>query len=551
MKKRTRLGLFMMMAGVLLSVSLPANAVGFMVNPMSIDLAPQPGTEVVQKIILRNTQKEASQFIDVKLMELTQDANGTWRALDPTSDPIPESVRSCREWISFDIVSAKVPPLQTAEVALNFTVPRGARGTYAAAFIAQTRPKPDAQGLGVIIRFLIPIIIEIQGRSVRLEADLIDTGIAYREALKDKPGSTLLSMTVSNTGQTLVRFKGEARLYHFTAGNWRRVCSTTFAERRVLPGHTINRSSDLERRLPSGKYKSVTAMHVGGRRYKPITKEIDFIGDPTVGAVPVDVAISVDPPQLEIQGVPGARRSAYLTLENPTETPVEVRCSVSQPEALSGVMMGDTTGDDFSCHTWTAINPPLFMLRSGGKRKVAVQVTYPKPGNKKPYSYANFNIAATYPDGQTAGSVKGLIIAQNKMVEATSRMHGMGLALARLEGEQYTLTATIGNTGDTHLAPSKPRGNVLEIEGISQRAVSVIEFSEERDMLLPLGIGRFSGTIDFSTVKTGAYVISVVTEHNGGETEQTILIEVKVDENEGKVVDVVGLAPTQEEQATE
>ena len=536
---KNRLCLFLgIVAVAFVGVSTPANAVGFTVNPMTINCSPQPDTHLEQSLTLFNTQKDGEQLVDVKLLELTQGSDGGWQAVDPKSDPVPPNIRSCLNWVSVSAETVKVASLQSAEVTVRINVPRGAYGFYGAAIAAQTYVDPNAKGIATIIRFLIPILLEVQGRSVQQRVELADTGMAFQAGHEDKPGTTLLSMTVVNSGQTLTRIAGETALYHLVADQWRRVFSAAFKERSVIPGVTITRTSDLERRLPSGKYRVETTMHAGGRRYKPLTKEIDFAGDPTVGDVPVDVPFVLDPPQLEIQGIPGARRSAYLTIENPTDGPLDMVCSVLQPKDLQGVSMGEIKGDDFSCNTWTEIKPDRFTFPARAKRKIAVQVAYPKPGGKKPYYYGTFKIAATYLQGQLAGSATGLIIVQDQSEKAAGSMQGMGMSLAHAEGEQYSVLATFGNTGNVHLAP-KPLGSVVEASDAGMRPVQDFDFDKEPGLLLPLGMRRFSGVIDFSKMGPGVYVIKAAAEHNGGKTEQTLMVRVSESKEEGKAVDVI------------
>jgi hypothetical protein len=200
--------------------------------------------------------------------------------------------------------------------------------------------------------------------------------------------------------------------------------------------------------------------------------------------------------------------------------------------------MGEITGDDFSCHKWTEIKPARFTFFPRAKRKIAVQVAYPKPGGKKPYYYGAFKISATYPQGQLAGSATGLIIVQDNLEEAAGRMQGMGMSLARIEGEQYSVLATFGNTGDIHLAP-KPLGSVIEVAGTAMRHVQAFDFDGQPGLVLPLGVRSFSGMINFSQIGPGAYIIKAEVEYKGGKTEQTLAIRVSEKKEEGRVVDVI------------
>jgi len=71
------------------------------------------------------------------------------------------------------------------------------------------------------------------------------------------------------------------------------------------------------------------------------------------------------------------------------------------------------------------------------------------------------------------------------------------------------------------------------------RTVQSFDFDKEPGLLLPLGVRRFSGMVDFSNISPGAYVIKVEAERDEGRTEQSLVVRVSENKEEGKVVDVV------------
>ena len=80
--KSIRCGFVGMVAVMFLGVCAPAGAVGFMVNPMTINVSPQPDTRLEQTLTLLNTQKDGEQSVDIKLLELSQGPEGGWVAVD-------------------------------------------------------------------------------------------------------------------------------------------------------------------------------------------------------------------------------------------------------------------------------------------------------------------------------------------------------------------------------------------------------------------------------------------------------------------------------------
>jgi hypothetical protein len=281
-------------------------------------------------------------------------------------------------------------------------------------------------------------------------------------------------------------------------------------------------------------------MTVDGRPMKPLTKEVDYVGDASAGPLASSVELVMEPERVECDVVPGGRRTAYITLRNPTDEAVSVALGVAQVEALQGVMLGKTKGDDFGAHAWTTVNPAQSTLAKNGQRKVAVQFAFPRKGLDKAAYYAVLNLTATHADGQPAGTMKSLIIAANKKVavEPPPRMYGQALSLTQAEKNQYTVSATFANVGGVYLDPSC-KGVLMDATGMS----AVKQFGMTRELaglVLPLGTPRWNGSLDFSGVAPGGYTLKVSCEY--GAKPGTESFPVKVPDGDGgqKVVEVIG-----------
>ena len=55
----------------------------FVVQPMKLVVPAPPGRRVPVEIRLENTTRDTVQSVDVRLADITQDANGVWQAIEP------------------------------------------------------------------------------------------------------------------------------------------------------------------------------------------------------------------------------------------------------------------------------------------------------------------------------------------------------------------------------------------------------------------------------------------------------------------------------------
>ncbi|MCY2924078.1 MAG: hypothetical protein NT031_01325, partial [Planctomycetota bacterium] len=333
---------------VLLAAS-PVFGQGFMVKPMKLEVSARPGETVTVPLELRNTAGDVAKPLDLSLLDISQSAQGAWVPVEKGGKA--EGAPSCLSWIQLSQQSVLVEPAQAATVDVKVAVPANARGVYFAAVVAQTRP-PEGRGIRVVVRFLIPVIVEIQGRPERQMIELQDVLMAPAAKGPGTPGGCVLTARIDNEGRTYSRIRGAVKVMMFQNGRWRPVCNAEVKEVGIIPGSKLALPAERNRRLPSGKYKLAAALYVDGRRVKPLEKEVDFEGDPGVTKLAVDTALTLDLPELDVAGAPGASRTAVLKVENASEDEVNVEAESVVPASLRGVAMGELTGDDLSCAEW-------------------------------------------------------------------------------------------------------------------------------------------------------------------------------------------------------
>ena len=525
---------------VIFAASGNAQGQGFMVKPMKMEFTARAGQAVEGVLELRNAGADEAKTLELKLVELTQGSDGGWQIIEPESKVDTSKLPSCLKWIKLSADSVVVDPMKMAPVTVTVKTPPTARGFYLAGLIAQIKAKPAEKGITIVVRFMIPILLEIEGRPERQQIELTDTGMTFRKAGANLPAATLVSMGVANDGRTYSRTKGSVKVMFSSGGRWRPVSTADIKEIGILPSVKLNLSADLGRRLPSGKYKLTAALSVDGRRVKALEKEIDFEGDPAVTKLAVDTALSLDPLELTIAGAPGAMRTAVLKVENASEDAVNIEAGSLIPAPLRGVAFGELKGDDLSCAAWLEVAPAKFTLRAGGKQNVRVIAKMPKAEKMQAAYYGLVCLRATYPDGQGAGETKTLVCVANKSVPPKPAAQAAKMTLAAEEGSKYAVQGRFANIGNVHF---KPKCRAVLASAMGQ-TVTEIELAGEEGVMLPLETRDFSGVIDFEKVEPGTYALKVVMDCGSGQgAAEQLPISVAIEEGR-KVVTVVEQQPT-------
>lgn len=477
----------------------PALAQGFMVEPMRIQVSVAAGRDVQVPVSIRNTAMDGPRELELRLAHLDQNAAGGW-AFQDVVDGAPAH-QSSLEWTSLSATQAQIAPLEPAQVMLRFQPPRNARGAYFAALLIETpAPPEDAVGLSVRMRFLIPVIIEIEGRPVRQSVQISDVVMTYDDG-DDRAPTTRAHLQITNMGETFSRVTGNLRIERRSGDRWRLVTRFETRERPIIPGVTLELGQDLERRLPSGEYRLRGEVMVDGRRLPPLQQEIEFEGDPNVDALAYDTELRLSPEMVRMDVVPGATRTTILRIENPGEDAVTVNLGAATPRALAGVRMGDVFGVDLSAEGWTTVRPAQFTLRGGANQNVRVISTVPAAEGLNANYYADLTLSGRYADGQSAGTQSSVIHLVNRAVETMRHGEIEGLSLAEAEPNVFAVQARFVNTGNTHVTPLA-RVTVSNPQG---RAVRSASLTGVEGMLLPLEQRVFGGEIDFSGVEPGMY----------------------------------------------
>lgn len=265
----------------------------FVVQPMKLVVPVPPGRRVPVEVQLENTTRDTIQSVDMRLADITQDANGVWQAIEPdaqvTSGPngaeivnvgtdvAPNLVdisksrqRSCQSWLRLMQTKVEIRPLNRVPVQLFIDVPPGTRGYYCAVLLAQALLGPqEIQGVmsNVVLEFVVPIIVEVQGRPERQNVQLTNVGLEFRPQDERAEAATLVTLSVKNDGGTYSVLRGYARIWGKLGGHWRKIGDREFSgDNSIVPGAAFRMKADVGCALGAGEYKVEGYLYVDGAR---------------------------------------------------------------------------------------------------------------------------------------------------------------------------------------------------------------------------------------------------------------------------------------------
>jgi len=506
-------------------------------QPMKMRFTPFPGRLVRTPLKFENHNTNESKTLDLTLVDLTQRDDASTLIIENGSDFDISKMSSCRQWINLSTETVEVGPLRTFPVVVSVKVPPDAHGFYAAGIIAKIRPRPGATGVGLVIRFLIPITVEVQGRLVRHKIELTDVGMEFRQATAEDPTTTLASLSIENNGGTYSSLNGQAVIRKLSGKYWRLISTVEFQERNIIPGVKLNLKSDIGRSLPSGKYRVTGTLHVDGRRLKPLEKEITFAGDPSVSKAVTDAALNLQPLEVSIKNAQsGATRSAVIKIENASEDTVNVTATLGLPPVLENVAFGELKGEDLTCAEWVKMEPEKFTLRGGARRSIRIITKMPNSELTHARYYALLSLRAKYLDGQSAGERTALVYIENKGVEDILMAQPLKLSIAAMEESKYIVVGRFGNLGNSHFTP-KCRAMVRNLTTGATAARLLL--SGKPGVMLPLEVRDFSGVVDFSRFIAGTYRLTAILEYAGKQVLTEIPLRISLGPNEQRLVEIV------------
>jgi hypothetical protein len=527
----------------------------FTVSPMKVEAKITPGKQIETVINIQNLDTESGYTIDLTLVELTQSKQGEWMIIDPNLVGEPNApefgfdlrrLSSCHSWIRLRGNVVNIQPSQQVPVEVTIRVPPRKHGFHTAGILATVRPRPGMTGdLPLSVRFLVPIVIEVETRAIRPKIEATQVGLKFQEASGAGPATTIATMRIENAGGTLSQLMPITRLYAFYQNHWHIVTTTDFEPIRIIPGAILELEADIGRSLPSGRYKIRGELYVDGRRTKPVEKEFEFKGDPSITRVLADAPLDLKPLDMTIDCSPGSLRSQTITVYNASDEAVHIQTASGLPLALQQVVKNDLNlkGSDLDCTSWLQISPQNFTLPGGGGRQNVQVVANLPAGATLACYYSLLALWATYPDGQKAGFKTANIFLNNNLVTVEPEAVGLYVQPQELSESNYLITAKFGNPKAIHLTPREVRAGLIPTSGVEAMTIPRIStyLSGDPSPMLPFEERTFSGTLDLSTVPAGRYFLTGRMEYAAGKRPvlTTRLIDVSI-EGERRIIQTVG-----------
>lgn len=504
---------------------------GFMVKPMRVEVQARAGASATVDIEVRNSLA-AQQTVLAERINLWQDPNGSWAPMTEEEAQEQPDLRSCLEWLSLDSESLDLRQYGSRAFQMTIDVPRSARGTYSAALLVRSEEPERQGGVAVVIQFLIPITVEVEGSSARERVTFNDVELAQSDAEEGAREPAQLVARLSNDGETLVRVGGELRLLADQGGTVRPVATVPLRTRSLLPGVEVALDGSVGRRLPSGTYRLEGRLTGNGRRLGTVTREVEFEGDPEATLL-ADLPLEIDE-LATLELVPGSTRSGSVTVKNPSTETSQVEARVFQHPATRGVGNDEMDGSELDASDWITAMPDSFPLRGDTERAVRLLVRAPELENPLPNYYALLKLESSYADGQDAGGGESLLWLRNEAVESRLEAEDLSLQLTDDEPGTYAVTARFVNSGTIHWKGSCR----AELRVSATETALETGLETTTPLLLPLGTGTWSGVLDFSEVEAGDYVLVVALSYSGEEETQELPVTVTVGEDGTRIVEV-------------
>lgn len=499
----------------------------FIVQPMKFEPKSKANRMVKTTLQLHSFDPEIVINIDLSVVELDQNPDGAWHIFDPDPNSIDyeegydvSRLSSCRSWITLEESEVELGPLAQVPVEVTIKIPPRAKGFYAAGIVASMPALNVDSDVGVLLRYLVPVLIEIQGRAYPPKIELKDVEVVNVPPKDENLATTKIKLKAENKGSTFSRLKPFARIWGFQDGHWRLITRAEFDDTGIIPGVELNLETDIMRALPSGRYRVAGALYVDGRPGRAVEKEIEFVGDPSVQKAATDAPLDLVPRDVIISGFPNSTRTEILEVINASDETVDIQTLFAEPTILLGPATGVVKGQDLTCPSWLRIEPPQFTLKSYQSKRVRIIAKIPETATKYPWHYAVLGLYAHYPDGQTAGLTTTNICVENRepLIDPEARITLENPVFRDLETEnsQHWVVTYVNNAGISHFNTVKCRAGLVLTSGdmVGQvRAVASLR-SDESPLILPYERRQFAGIFDLSAVPDATYRFEVNFEYD-------------------------------------
>jgi hypothetical protein len=507
----------------------------YMVQPVELKLPSRVNKEIRTALRIHSQEDTQNLEIELKVVELSQSPDSEWQIFDPDPNNKVDYVEgfdvsklsSCSDWIRLSTSKVELGPLAEVPVEVIIRVPPRVHGFYSAGILTTYRVAPEGTDVGYLLRYLIPVLIEIQGRTIQPKIKLLNVNMEHVPALGDKEATTNVAVSVENIGDTYSRLKPMARLEGYQDGHWRLITRAEFRDTGIIPGSQLHLEADIMRALPSGKYKLAGAIYVDGRPGGAIQKEIDFVGDPSLNKAatdaPLDLSIADKAiTEIIINGNPGSTRTQVLNIHNASDSTVNIQTLFALPTSLAGRASPAFRGESLGCPDWLRIEPSQIELGSYQDKRVRVIAEIPASVTDYPWHYAVLGLYAHYPDGQMAGlTTANVCVGEDRGMTPEVMVRATNLSIRGYDPlkSEFLVLIEFTNDSSTFFTPKRCKAGIVFASGqyTSQVRASTTMRSDQPGVILPLDTRRYSGVLDLSSVEAGNYRLEATLEYGVGQ----------------------------------
>jgi len=500
----------------------------FMVSPMSVEFEARPGQNYSIPIEVNNhaTGKGVLQ-LKTYLSPLGQDSQGN---LQVVSNPPQGAMRengSVGEWAAIPQAELAMASLETREFLLNVHIPPHARGTYYGALVVETVPPENVSGVAIVIRFLIPIFVEVQGGHARIEPVVGECGMrfgSYGERDNEVKGA-FSWFDIENGSEFLSMVSG--RIITIAKDGPRPVmmADKELEPFPVLPGAKVQFTDYLGRDLPAGTYELRMHLDANGRQLRTLTQEIAYPGNPAYLAAGKRVFCRVTPEIVELNVRPGSRTGGTFEIENLGSGDITVTSDLADYAHPEGARQSQA----FSAASWGEVRPGSFDLRAGRKRNVRVMFSAPKEQAGAPYRYALAHLKAA--DNQGEEEMVGSVVFALRDAGITPEylLEARGLRVAPAKGNVWEVPLSLVNKGNAHVE-ARLQGQLTQ--GAGGEAHSQMTFGRDSLLIMPGQEATAVGQLEAGNIKVGQYVLEVVVSY--ADKREVVRRAVQVSRKDGR-----------------
>ena len=407
-----------------------------MITPLNKTVNTGRGSQVTFSFDIVN-QSNSNSVVEVRRGDLTQNSAGGAELQDVGTQP-----RSCANWLRTQEGALSVPPNQKRTLTVLATVPGDANGSYHAVLVVKLPSgvlPPGVTGGVVTMQTLLPIHIVVNGsekpaavveKAELMPAEQIIQARSEEHAAQLK-GKWALVPTVSNTGNTMVRVKGDIVVTSEKGTLTGRylVAEGSQNGQLILPGAKVSFPILLDSTLPDEKYQARLSLSYTDKQgyTMPMALTPRVGGDVNKGEVGLGAMARMGlqayvEPNTVLTGVAaGGLRSERVTVTNLENFPVNVDVKILPTTIDADGTPVPVAGEDVSA-SWLTVAPTSFRMGAQQTRSLNLRIAAPENAQDQ-WALVQLNFTSADPKNPDLTSTsKTVVLMRNLKSEEQAKV---------------------------------------------------------------------------------------------------------------------------------